>query len=877
MSNRRLLGAVVSAAIALAGAAGTASAQAHGGPLKLEKGDHICILGNTLGERMEHDGWLETLVQSRFPGQQLTFRNLCEAADQVNFRIRVAGFGAPEEWLGREKADVIFAFFGFNESFAGPKGLDRYKKDLDSFIQHTLGAKYNGKSAPRLVLFSSIAQEKINDPNLPDNAANNKNIKLYADATQQVAQDHGVIYVDLFTPSQQLYSKANQPLTIDCIHLTADGDRQIATVIADALFPGAASKQDGASLEKLRQTVIDKDFYWFNRYQTNDGYNVYGGRSYEKYAGVTNREVLQREMQVLDVMTANRDKQIWSRAQGKDMQVSDSNTPPFIEVPTNRPGPLPGGKYPYLSAQEAINHMKLAPHLQVNLVASEEQFPDLENPVQMTFDAKGRLWVAVIPSYPHWRPKDEMNDKVLIYDLQDGKAVKQTVFADHLNCPTGLELCNGGLYVATCPDLYFIKDTTGGDHANYRERVVEGLGIADTHHQANSFVFDPGGALYMQEGTFQATHVETLDGPNYCFNGGVYRFEPLTHRFETYVSYGFANPHGHVFDKWGQDFVTDGTGNVNYYGTGFSGHVDFPNKHKGYQPYFHQRYRPCPGTAIISSPVFPEDMQGNLMDLNVIGFQGIGQYKISEKDSGFVGTEVEPIIQSDDPNFRPVAAAIGPDGAIYFLDWQNPLIGHLQHHLRDPNRNHTHGRIYRIAYEGRPLMKPVQIAGQTTEQLLELLKDPVDSVRYHAKIELSGHERDQVVSALAKWIEGLDKNDPNYQHNLMEALWVYQWQNVVNEPLLKQMLRSPDYHARAAATRVLCAWRDRVQNPLQLLRTQANDDNPRVRLEAVRTCSFFKTADAADVALESLNKPQDYYLKYTLDETMKTLDKYNKK
>jgi len=91
------------------------------------------------------------------------------------------------------------------------------------------------------------------------------------------------------------------------------------------------------------------------------------------------------------------------------------------------------------------------------------------------------------------------------------------------------------------------------------------------------------------------------------------------------------------------------------------------------------------------------------------------------------------------------------------------------------------------------------------------------------------------------------------------------------------MLRSPDFHARAAATRVLCAWRDQVKDPLALLKVQVNDDQPRVRLEAIRACSFFKSAQAADVALESLNKPSDYYLKYALDSTMRTLDKYNKK
>ena len=635
MAHRKLIGAIASAGLA----AGFLAPASRAATLDLEKGAHISLVGNTLGERMGHDGWLETTIQARLPQQQLSFRNLCEAADEVDQRIRVEGFGSPDEWLAHEKTDVIFGFFGFNESFAGPAGLDKFKKQLDTYVKHVLGNKYNDKSAPKVVLFSPIAQEKINDPHLPANSeANNKNIAIYTKAIEEVAAANKVVYVDLFGPTQELYGKASKPLTIDCIHLNDEGDKQVAQVIADALFGkgGAAS----APIDKLRNMVNEKDETFFWRYQTNDGYNVYGGRSKEKYANVTNRVVFQREMEVLDVMATNRDHAIWDIAQGKEAKVDDSNTPPFIPTPTNAPGPNPDGTYPYPSPEDELKQMKIAPHFKIELVASEREYPELENPVQMMFDPKGRLWVSAVPSYPHWKPKDEMNDKVLIYDIKDGKAVKQTIFADHLNMPTGLAMANGGLFVATCPDLWFLKDTTGGDHANSRERIAEGLGIADTHHQANSFVFDPGGALYMQEGTFQATHVESAWGPQYCFNGGVYRYEPLSHKFETYVSFGFANPHGHVFDQWGQDFVTDGTGNVNYWGTGFSSHVDpadYHRKHTKYQPYFKQHYRPCPGTMIVSSRAFPESMQGNLLDLDVIQLQGIGQYKFEDQGSGFKG------------------------------------------------------------------------------------------------------------------------------------------------------------------------------------------------------------------------------------------------
>jgi hypothetical protein len=243
---------------------------------------------------------------------------------------------------------------------------------------------------------------------------------------------------------------------------------------------------------------------------------------------------------------------------------------------------------------------------------------------------------------------------------------------------------------------------------------------------------------------------------------------------------------------------------------------------------------------------------------------------------------LEDLVKGDNdaiPNFRPIAAGVAPDGSVYFLDWAKPLIGHMQHHIRDPNRDKSHGRIYRITYEGRPLLKPVKIDGEPIAKVLDLLKEPEDDVRTRAKIELGKHDSAKVVAAVKKWTASLDPKDQAYEHHMTEALWVHEWHNVVNEELLKRMLRSPDYHARAAATRVLCYWRDRLTDPLALLDAQAKDDSPRVRLEAVRACSFFKTSKAAEVALAVLDKEKDpnkpdYYIKYCLDETMKALDKY---
>jgi HEAT repeat protein len=197
----------------------------------------------------------------------------------------------------------------------------------------------------------------------------------------------------------------------------------------------------------------------------------------------------------------------------------------------------------------------------------------------------------------------------------------------------------------------------------------------------------------------------------------------------------------------------------------------------------------------------------------------------------------------------------------------------MQHNLRDPNRDRAHGRVYRVRYEGRDLVKAAKIDGEPAEKLLELLKDTDNRVRYRAKIELSERKADEVLGAADQWSASLDKNDKDYEHHMLEALWLHQWNNKPNVELLKRTLRSPEPRARAAATRVLCHWRDRVPDALALLKAQANDEHPRVRLEAVRACSYFDTPGAHEVALESLNHPQDPFLEYVLNETVKTLER----
>ncbi|MCX7699895.1 MAG: HEAT repeat domain-containing protein [Gemmataceae bacterium] len=854
-------------------------ANAFAGPLTFDRGEHICLIGNTLADRMQHSGWLEPLIHARFADRELVFRNLGYSGDELHLRLRSADFGTPDQWLTRCRADVIFAFFGYNESWAGEQGLPTFRQRLDDWIRHTLSQKYNGQKPPKLILFSPIAFENHRSPHLPDGVEANRRLEMYTQAMREVASDRGVRFVDLFRPTRELFERSGERLTINGIHLNERGDRAVAEIIYRDLFaegPNFPANQ----LDNLRQAVNEKNFYWFNRYRTVDRYSIYGGRADLQFVnGQTNREVMQRELEVLDVMTANRDVVVWAAAQGRRVEPDDSNTPPFIPVITNKPGSLPDGKHAFLSGEEAISRMTVGSGLKVNLFASEEQWPELVNPVQMAFDTRGRLWVAVWPTYPHWKPKEPMNDKLLILEDTngDGKADKMTVFADNLHCPTGFEFYNGGVLVAQAPDLLFLKDTNGDDKADLRERVLHCLDSADTHHTANSFVFDPGGALYFQEGTFHHTQVETPYGPPVrVANGAVFRYEPRTHKFDVYVTFGFANPHGHVFDRWGQDIVIDGTGAQPYHAPLFSGYLPFPEKHARPPQVYQQRTRPSGGMEILSSRHFPPEFEGNLIVTNCIGFQGLLRYKITDQGASFAGQELEPILYSSDPNFRPVDCKTGPDGALYFLDWHNPIIGHMQHNLRDPSRDREHGRIYRVTYDNRPLSESPRIAGEPIDRLIELLKHPEDRVRYRTRIELASRPTEPTLSAARKKLEqaspSKDGGNEEFEHFRLEVLWLHQSHNVVNVELLREVLNSPDFRARSAAVRVLCEWRDRVPQALGLLRSAVNDQHPRVRLEAVRAASYFPAADVLPVLIEVLTHPDDPFVSHVFRETLRAIE-----
>ena len=853
--------------------------------LSLNEHDRIVIIGNTLAERMQYFGHFETWLHQRFPNLGLSVRNLGFSCDEVDFRPRSLNFGSPDDHLTRQRADVVIAFFGFNESFAGAEGRTSLASDLREFISHTRRQRYNGASSPKLAIVSPIAWENLGDPNLPDGTTGNARLETYVATMRGVADELDVLFVDLWTPTHAAMQRAEQPWTFNGVHLSDDGYRRLAPLLGEALF-GAAHDETprvAADYERLRREVQEKDYQFFHVYRAVNGYYIYGDRSRRDHGNppYPDNYVMTNERAKLDEMAAIRDTRIWRVARGESIpdSIDDSSTRELYDVPTNFERPIE-----ILPPEVAETKFEIADGYAINLFASEVEYPELKNPVQLTFDSQGRLWVATMPSYPGYQPPHKPDDKLLVFEDVDGdgRADRQTVFADGLHLPTGFEIGDGGVYVAQEPNLVFLADTDGDGRADLRKRVLHGFDSAASHHAIGAFQWGPGGGLYLHEGTFHHTAVETPYGPVRNAHGAVYRYDPTRQHLETFVSYNFHNPWGHAFDRWGQNFIADASDGHNYFATPisvkatpFRGQPDFGPFRYVYRtsirPFIKKRVRPTSGCEFVSSDHFPPEAQGNLLVNNCIGFQGILQHRLFEEESGFRGVEIEPLLFSTDPNFRPVDLIFGPDGALYVVDWFNPLVGHMQHSLRDPNRDHTHGRIWRITYPSRPLADPPRIEGRSIAELLELLKSPTARTRNLVRVKLRSFPASEVVTAVEQWIRGLSDADPQLEHHLLEALWVHQHHNAVNEKLLHRVLHSPDYRARAAATRVLCFWRDALPDPIALLREQAHDDHPRVRLEVIRATSYFASQSAIEVAMAAADRGQDYYLAYALGETLRQL------
>ena len=824
--------------------------------LSVKEGDRIVIIGSGMASRMNHFNHFETEVFLRFPGQKISIRNMGDEGNTPGFRpqpgrsqdnqyafpgakellpselqasSRPQGhFETPDQWLTRLGADTIIAFFGYNSSFGGPADLPRYKKELEAFIRHTLSQKYNGTTIPQLAIVSPTAAQDLSDEfSVPDGSKLNTNLALYMQATKEVAAANGALFVDAFTPS----TSWGPSVTVDGALMNDAGYQKLAPVLADGLF--GKSKVDESKRSGVHAAVKEKNFTWLNDFKVPNGVHVYG-RRYNPFGPGNYPFELKKTRQ----MTDNRDLAIHAVLEGKpfDLAAADAKTLKLPLVKTNYKPSRKNGTVEYLPGQVAETKITTPKGYKIDLFASEKTFPDLKNPVQIAFDNKGRLWVATMESYPHYKIGDPRpKDKLLILEDtdNDGVADKQTVFADDLHIPIGFEISHDGVYVSQSGSLVRLRDTNGDDKYDASDLILSGFDDHDTHHAISAFCADPSGAFVMCEGVFLHSNTESIYGPQRGTNGGFFRYSPQRKHIVRYAQYSIPNPWGVAYDEYGQDFFLHTSGTRMSWMLPGSVKTRYGANMRADDLITSNKVRPTSGIEFVSSRHFPDEVQGNVLINNNIGFLGAKQHKLIEKDTGFTTEYVHDLYVSQDLNFRPVDLEFAPDGSLYVADWQNALIGHMQHSARDPYRDHEHGRIYRVTYPSRPLVKPAKVYGASITELLENLKLPEYRTRYRTKRELRGRDANEVAKAASTW--AAKQSDDRLK---LEALWVTWGADKIDAALLKSLLASKDHRVRAAAVRVASFNEHKLANLPALLAKAAADSHGRVRLEALVAASF---------------------------------------
>ena len=509
-----------------------------------------------------------------------------------------------------------------------------------------------------------------------------------------------------------------------------------------------------------------------------------------------------------------------------------------------------------------LKNFELLDGYQANLFAAE---PMLANPVHMVWDSKGRLWVACSWAYPQLKPGEKANDKIIILEDtdEDGRADKSTVFADGLYLPTGIELANGGCYVAQSPDVFFFKDTDGDDVADVKEIALTGFGIEDSHHSISAWRRGPGGWIYFQEGIFLHTQVETQHGLVRNFNGGVYQYNPRTQELKMFVRGTGGNPWGHVFDRWGQSFMVNNP-RIMYLSPG-SGASAEPNR---VSPLISTE-KQC-GGDLATGTHLPADIRGQLLTCRFKS-RTIIRYEFIQDGAGFSANVLPPLIASKHPNFRPVDCKIGPDGAVYVADWYNSIINHANHDFRDPRRDHEHGRVWRITHKDRPLAKKPQLVGASITELVARLGDRETWTRHQARKELSERDPDQVLVAIEAWAAGLDPAAADHEHQLVEAIWACQNAERSSEAILNRVANAKDGHARSAAARMVRYWHGDLSDPAGLIAKLSADPFPRTRMEAVLSAGFIPQAEAFIAALNVLDHERDKFIDVAIPQTVEAL------
>lgn len=502
---------------------------------------------------------------------------------------------------------------------------------------------------------------------------------------------------------------------------------------------------------------------------------------------------------------------------------------------------------PAYSPAEAVKAMTLPEGFTAEVVAAE---PDIVNPVAMTFDEKGRVWITESLEYPRRSPglgKDRV--KVLEDTDGDGKADKFTVFAEGLNIPSGIAVGGGGVWVANAPDILFLQDTDGDGKADRSEVVVTGFGRDDTHELPNSLTWGPDGWLYGWNGVFNQTHI-AYRGKTYDFTCAIFRIHPKTREFEVW-SEGTSNPWGIAFDREGSTFasacVIDHLWHLletGYYHRQGGPYPPYTWKMGSIVEHLHQKAAYC-GIHFYDSDAYPEKYRGKLFMGNIHG-NAINFDRLERKGATYQGFHETDFLQANDAWFMPVVQKTGPDGCLYILDWYDRYHCY-QDANRDPNGiDRLKGRLYRIRYKNTPRAPKRDLAAASDDELIGLL----DSGNgYHRDIaqRLLRERGDEPISAK---LQALVLDEKANRLSRLNALWSLLDFHPLDPAFHVKLLAEKDSGLRAWGVRAAGNQRVVADEVRDAVLGLTKDESPDVLVQVAIAAGKLKGVDALKVLLD---------------------------
>ncbi|PQO43038.1 PVC-type heme-binding CxxCH protein [Blastopirellula marina] len=525
-------------------------------------------------------------------------------------------------------------------------------------------------------------------------------------------------------------------------------------------------------------------------------------------------------------------------------------------IPKDQPKRLVADMYPYggLTAEEAAAAMQLPDGFSAIVSAAE---PDIQQPIAMALDERGRLWVAEAYVYPQRAPEGKGKDRILIFadNDGDGKFDERKVFCEGLNLVSGLEVGFGGVWVGAAPYLMFIPDKNGDDVADGEPQVLlDGWGYQDTHETLNAFIWGPDGWLYGCHGVFTHSNVGkpgTPDNERTRINAGIWRYHPTRHTFEVFA-HGTSNPWGVDFNDFGQAFETacviphlyqmiQGGRYQRQAGAHFNPHTYDDIKtiadHRHYlggTPHGGNGKsdeagggHAHAGAMIYLGDRWPQAYRGQLFMNNIHG-QRLNVDILKQTGSGYVGSHGPDFLLTGDKASQILNIRYLPDGNAYMIDWYDMQACHSG----DPARHdRSNGRVYKIVY-GEQENVQVDLRKQSDLELAELAFHKNDWYVRHARKVLqeraaAGKLSDDAVARLQE----IAKSNADATRRL-RAYWALHVTGKLDAATVNQMLADAEPFVRGWALQ-LALEVDHQPSPAllaQMVQLAADDPSPIVRL-----------------------------------------------